>query len=480
MSVYLYYNRPPQKLEMYQRLIQYWGMTFGCGEKRYVLDNMNFNISIFPEIFSATEINLLHRIEPGYTSPDGWVELSLLIKELEIVRLAKNNPGQAAEIRKIIRDAGVGCGNGCTNVMNGVIRSIVKLSADRFANTNIKPEVVLTLPNYTVYDAQISNMNGIVTSKYIHAKRQNNFLPVLEEIYEAITSRTIAIIITYPNNPAQSTYEGNSADELKKIAAFCQKNKIFLIVDNIYQDVIFPAGRQFIEIFSLTNSLDYIVKVYGCSKDTPFYSGYRTGYWIGDPLLMENYKYYISSSENSLNTYSLVFFALNLYFKMKHLVNREPELDEMEFFSNGIFGWKQKVDKKILFDKLSKMDLFQKYKSRITISNSIQEDAIDKTIAWVKNSPIFIDHVNQRIGNVFFIKVNPAYFNKTDDEFFKFLFYEGKIAILPGNVFGIPESSGEVWFRITLLHEPIDVILKGLAKIEKLLKKVKAKNNNDN
>ncbi|MCP5050003.1 MAG: aminotransferase class I/II-fold pyridoxal phosphate-dependent enzyme [bacterium] len=469
MDGYLYYNQQPDKLKRYQRLIQYWSMTFGRGEQLHVLDNMNFNISIFPEIISFREIDSLHRLEPGYTSPDGDAELGRLIRELEFARLVKDNPDGADGIRDMVEKAGIGCGNGCTNVMYGVLNSVASFFERKYPNRAERPEVIMALPNYTVYDAQISSMSSRVTPKYIHSKRENDFLPVYEDVLETVTPQTAAIIVTYPNNPAQSTYEGENIDELKKILGFCQEKGIFLIVDNIYQDVIFPRERGFTEIFSLTGSLDYVVKVYGCSKDTPFYSGYRTGYWIGDPVLTEHYKYFISSRENSMNTHSLAFFALNLYFKMKQLDNGEPEPHEMEYFASGIFGWRKAIDQNQLFDNLSETELFRKYKSRIALSDSIQEEALDKAIDYVNQSGTFCDCVNQRIGNVFFIKVNPTYFNKTDDQLFHFLFDEGNIAILPGNVFGIPDSPGEVWFRITLMHDHIDTILDGLGRVERLL-----------
>jgi len=220
---------------------------------------------------------------------------------------------------------------------------------------------VLILPNYTVYTAQISNLNRDIKPKYIYAKRENGFLPTFKQIVEAITRKTAAIVITYPNNPAQSTYEGESVKELQKIAEYCQKNKIFLVVDNIYQDMLFPKHRKFTEIFNLVDSLDYVIKVYGCSKDTPFYSGYRTGYWFGDPRITEIYKYYISATENSLNTYALTLFAYNLYFKMKYLTKTEPTLEDMHYFTYGVFGWSEVVDEKQLFDNMCRLKLFEKY-----------------------------------------------------------------------------------------------------------------------
>lgn len=461
-----FYNQSLEELDMYQKLIQYWSMSFDPGANIYVLDNMNFDISTYPEIFTLAEVTGLYEIEPGYTSPDGFMELQQLIRQLELSRLLKNNPRREKTIHRLISGAGVGCGNGCTNVMNGILHSIIQLKSQKQAGNCFSMEVVLVLPNYTVYAAQLSNIIAPVIPKYILSRREHNFLPTFEQVAETVTDRTAAVVLTYPGNPAQSTYEKESIFQLKKLVDFCQQREIFLIVDNIYQDLIFPSSRSFTEIFDLTDSLDYVIKVYGCSKDTPFYAGYRTGYWFGDPAINEIYKYYISSIENSLNTHSLVFFALNLFFKMKKILNSEPTLEDMEYFVNGIFGWGIKVDKQLLLERFREMNLFQSYISRIGKSNELQERALKKAIQFVKNSRVFSDYVNQDIGNLLFIKVDDGYFDQPGDPFFNFIFKEAKCGILPGNVFGIPNSSGEVWFRITLLHDSDDKILSYLGKIE--------------
>lgn len=467
MQKNLYYKQELDKLEMYQRLIQYWSMIFDKRNCVNVLDNMNFNISVFSEVIRGQELEKFHKIEPGYTSPDGFTELNTLIRDFEYERLNKGvGHGNNNKIRKLVDEAGIGCGNGCTNVMNAVINSIIKFRNQREDKLVKDDEILLILPNYTVYTAQLSNLNKEVKPKYIYTRRQNNFLPTFNEIVNGISEKTAAVIITYPNNPAQSTYEGENVDELRKIAHYCQKNKIFLIVDNIYQDMLFPRDRKFTEIFNLVDSLEYVIKVYGCSKDTPFYSGYRTGYWFGDPRIMDIYKYYISSTENSLNTNTLSMFALNIYFKLKCLTDTVPTLEDMDYFSHGVFGWSQIVEQDKLYENMIKLELFEKYKERINKSYDIQEEAIRKVIEYVDKSEVFSDYVNQNIGNVFFIKVNPEYFNGTDYEFFDYIFNEVKGGVLPGNVFGMPEVDEEIWFRITLLHDHIENIIENLKRIE--------------
>ena len=467
-----YYSQDIHDLETYQRLQQYFGIAFMANRKEpiHMLDHMNFSRTVFPEIFKMAEVIRLHEIEPGYMSPDGSYELHQLIKEIEYARLCRNDPQNATLYHRLVQKAEVGGGNGCSNVINGVLNSILKLPKAIFPRSNAAPEIILALPNYTVYMAQLSQLRAVAVAKYVHAKREHNFLPTFADIRAKVTENTVAIILTYPTNPSQATYEGTRLSDLKAIIKFCQENGIFLVADNIYQDLLFPIGRRFEEIFNWTTSLDYLIKVYGSSKDTPFYAGYRTGYWFGDPRIADVYKYHISSTEVGLGTYHLLFFALNLYFKMLMISDSKPTLDNMRFFTYSVFGLTQTVNPEIVLENILDLDLENKYQKRLAISNNIQENSIKQVKEFMASSDCFIDYVNQNIGNVFFIRVNPKYFKGNDHDFFQFVLDKAKCGISPGNVFGMPLRDGEAWFRITLIHEKCEDIIHGLHKIESSLR----------
>lgn len=471
MVMRTYYSKDIEDLEMYQRLIQYWSLMFDESLKAVVMDHMNFNADIFPPAITLTEIEKIVKFEPGYASPDGVVELGPLIRELELTRLNHVDPKNKIKNKILVKKAGLGAGHGCTNVMSGLLNSIPKLPKKIFPRQCNQPEIILTLPNYTVYLAQISNMGGLVKPRFLRATRENNFLPTFEQIKKAVNKKTAAIVITYPNNPAQSTYEGKFVKELKNIVKFCQKKGIFLIADNIYQDELYPQSRKHVEIFSLTKKLDYIIKVFGPSKDTTFYSGYRCGYWFGDSRLQNTYQYYISATENTLSTVSMLMFAWDMLFRARRLAKKPVTLSDMKLLNTGLFGWGRPFNAKELFRSLKKMKLFEKYNKRIDNADVKMEKTNKRIIEYVNKSKYFSDYVNQKIGNVFLIKVNPKYFKGDDNEFFHNLIKKGGYAVLPGNVFGIPKKKGSVWFRITMIHDTCDNIIKGLKGIEKFLEK---------
>ncbi len=469
MATHAYYSKNIEELEMYQRLIQYWSIMFDPSWHATAMDHMNFDADIFPPAITLTEIEKLAKLEPGYASPDGVVELGAIIRDLELTRLNRINPKNWRQNKKLVEKAGLGAAHGCTNVMSGLLNSLPKLPKKIFPRQCKQPEIILTLPNYTVYLAQISNMGGLVKPKFLRATRENSFLPTFEQVKKVVTKKTAAVVITYPNNPAQSTYEGETVKEIKQIVKFCQKQGIFLIVDNIYQDELYPQSRKHTEVFSLTNKLDYVIKVFGPSKDTTFFSGYRCGYWFGDHRIQNTYQYYISATENTLSTVSMLMFAWDMLFRARRLAKKPITLKDMGLLNTGLFGWGRPFDAKKLYKNLKKLKLFEKYNKRVDEADITMEKTTARVAEYIKNSPYFSDYVNQNIGNVFLIKVNQEYYKGNDDEFFHDLIRKGGYAVLPGNVFGIPKRKGQVWFRITLIHDTCDNIIKGLRGIEKFL-----------
>lgn len=471
MKTHAYYSKNIKDLEMYQRLIQYWSIMFDKKYHAKPMDHMNFDADIFPPAITLTEIEKVIKFEPGYASPDGVVELGPLIRNLELTRLNRVDPKNKFKNKKLVAKAGMGAAHGCTNVMSALLNSIPKLPKTIFPRQCNQPEIILILPNYTVYLAQISNMGGLVKPKFLRTTRENNFLPTYEQIKKATNKKTAALILTYPNNPAQSTYEGDSIKELKKIVQFCQREGIFLIVDNIYQDELYPQTRKHTEIFSLTKKLNYVIKVFGPSKDTTFFSGYRCGYWFGDPRIQNTYQYYISATENTLSTVSMLMLAWDMLFRAKRQAKKPITLADMQLMNTGLFGWGRPFDAKGLFKKIKKMKLFEKYNERINKADIKMEKTNKKIIEYIKKSKYFSDYVNQKIGNVFLIRVNPKYYKGDDDQFFNDLIKKAGYAVLPGNVFGILKKHGNVWFRITLIHDTAENIIKDLQGIEKFLEK---------
>ena len=462
----MYYNQALDSLSLYQKLIQYWSVLFDHRNELAILDNVNFSRHLFPQVIDAADI--LRRIEhePGYTSPDASSELGHLIRELELTRL-----GRSQKALSMIGQCGLGVGNGTSNVIYNILRVITERSRRQMASA--RPEVMLALPNYPVYYAQVANLPGTSVRLFSGAEREG-FLPRLADLESACGENTCAVVLTFPNNPAQFTYEGTLGEELRDIVRFCQERRIYLIVDNIYEDTLFGRGGSEQNILRLTSmaSPDYLLKVCGPSKDTPFFSGYRFGYWIGDKSIQEEYRTSISSTENCLNSLTITLASFLLLFKRMDIEGRDLQLDDLQGLANGNFGWSSHLEDHRLFQIISERSWLQNYKEGMRLSNEIQKQALEKVVSFLSHSPVFDITLNGNLGNIVLTSVKPEYFSGTGDELFRSLANGPKVGILPGDVFGVEKlSKHSTAFRLTLVHKPAHEIIESLEKIERYLRR---------
>ncbi len=451
-------------LDAYQRMIQYWGVMFDRRNGLAPMDCMNFSLRHFPEVLPVEAVTAIHRIESGYASSDGAPELGALIRYLEYARLQRHSPHRERINRAITEGAGLGCGAGTTGAIMAVMNAITRLPRAVFPRANDAPEVVIPLPGYPVCAAQPRHMRGL-RPRFVHARPENGYLPTFDEIVGAVTERTVQIVLTYPNNPAQVTYEGARLGDLRRLVRFCQEEGIFLLVDNIYQELVY--GRRFEEVFALTDRLDYVVKFYGPSKDTPFFAGYRIGYWFGDPRLQDACREHAWVAENSANPMSLALFGVNLLLRAVATAGEPLREDHMRFLQDGMFGWGQRIERAEAYDRFRETGLAERFYARLDLANAMQRDAMRRVRAFVEGSRALSAMCNDDIGNVCLLRVDPRRFAGTDVALFDFL-CDHEIAVLPGNAFGLPIERGNAWFRMTLVHEPIDDLVRRLGRLDLL------------
>lgn len=455
-------------LEGYQRLIQYWGVMFDRRNGLATLDCMNFSLGHFPEVLTLAELSAVQQLESGYASPDGEPEIGALIRRFEYLRLQRHSPHREATNRALTARAGTGLGVGTTGVIMAAMRAILRLPKSVFPRANAAPEAVLVTPNYPVCAAQPDLLRPHLTPRHVQARAENGYLATFDELLAAVTPQTVMITITYPNNPAQATYEGPRVDDLRKLVRFCQAEGIFLLVDNIYQELVHGEGRRFEEVFAFADEPDYLVKFYGPSKDTPFFAGYRVGYWFGDPRLQDGIREHLWVAENSANPTSLAMFAMVLLFRSLALAGEELRPEHVRYLQDGVFGWGRRVDREACHERLVRAELSHRFRARLDHATTLQRDAVRRVREQVAASSAFAEVHNEDIGNLSLIRVNPDCFPGTDVDLFHHLCDHG-IAVLPGNAFGLPIARGEAWFRMTLIHEPIDALLERLHRVDRIL-----------
>ena len=138
-------------------------------------------------------------------------------------------------------------------------------------------EVILLAPYWVSYPEMVKMCYGIPV---IVTPEDGSFRPRMEDIEQARSSYTKAIILNSPNNPSGVVY---TADFLAEIVDFCERNDIYLIMDDIYHKLIFdqtewtPAYHYTDKDLETTRVIvvNGVSKVYGMT-------GFRIGWTIAN------------------------------------------------------------------------------------------------------------------------------------------------------------------------------------------------------
>lgn len=137
-------------------------------------------------------------------------------------------------------------------------------------------EVLIPSPYWVSYPEMV-NLLGAVP-RFVKTSEKNSFKVTVDDLKQHSGGKTKLLILNSPSNPVGCVY---NRDELKKIAEFCVKNKIFVISDEIYEKLIYD-GQEHISIASFGSSIyDLTVTVNGLSKSFSM-TGWRIGY-LGAP-----------------------------------------------------------------------------------------------------------------------------------------------------------------------------------------------------
>ena len=137
-------------------------------------------------------------------------------------------------------------------------------------------EVIISIPYWVSYPdmAKLAGAKPV----FIQGVEKNAFKIAPDELENAITEKTKILIINSPSNPCGTLY---SKDELIEIADIACKHDIFVISDEIYEEIIYD-NMQHISIASLNKDIkERTIVVNGVSK-TYSMTGWRIGYAAGD------------------------------------------------------------------------------------------------------------------------------------------------------------------------------------------------------
>jgi len=140
-------------------------------------------------------------------------------------------------------------------------------------------EVIVPEPSYIGYVPPILLADG--KAVVVPTRAENNFQPTPAEIEAAITSRTKALLMGYPNNPTGTVLQRETMIAMVQIA---QKHDLLIISDEIYDRLVYDW--QHISFASLPGARERTILLGGFSKDYAM-TGWRLGYAAAPANLAE-------------------------------------------------------------------------------------------------------------------------------------------------------------------------------------------------
>ena len=151
-----------------------------------------------------------------------------------------------------------------------------------FSLVENQDEVILLAPYWVSYPEMVKMCYG---TPVVVTPEDGTFLPRMEDIEQAVSSYTKAIILNSPSNPSGLMY---SEEFIAEIVEFCERKDIYLILDDIYHKLVFD-GKKTPVAYKYTNKdlentklivVNGVSKVYGMT-------GFRIGWAVANRKLVE-------------------------------------------------------------------------------------------------------------------------------------------------------------------------------------------------
>lgn len=206
-----------------------------------------------PQPIIDAGIDALRRGETHYTSNHGILELRRAISDhLDQRYGAKYNPADEIIVTVGVSEA---------------------LYLTFTALLDPGDEVIIPTPCFVSYQAEVTLAGGVPVE--IYTTMEDDFQPDPGMIERAITPKTKAILLGYPNNPTGAVAK---KENLEAIAALAEKHNLLVISDEIYDRLVY--NQEHICFPTLPGMQERTLLLGGFSKDYAM-TGWRIGYVAG-------------------------------------------------------------------------------------------------------------------------------------------------------------------------------------------------------
>ena len=138
-------------------------------------------------------------------------------------------------------------------------------------------EVLLPAPYWTTHPEAVGLAGGVPVE--VFAGADQNYLVTVEQLEAARTERTKVLLFVSPSNPTGAVY---SAEQTKAIGEWALEHGIWVIADEIYQNLVYDGIRAISIVEAVPALTDTTILVNGVAKSYAM-TGWRLG-WMGGPV----------------------------------------------------------------------------------------------------------------------------------------------------------------------------------------------------
>ncbi|MGE7024282.1 pyridoxal phosphate-dependent aminotransferase [Solibacillus cecembensis] len=167
-------------------------------------------------------------------------------------------------------------------------------------------EVIIPIPYWVSYPEQVKLAGGVPV--YVEGTAEQSYKITAQQLKDAITPKTKAMIINSPSNPSGMIY---SKEELAELAKIAEQNDILIVSDEIYEKLVYNG----VEHFSIAQLSEQIkartIVINGVAKSHSM-TGWRIGYAAGDATII-NAMTDLASHSTSNATTTAQYAAIEAY-----------------------------------------------------------------------------------------------------------------------------------------------------------------------
>jgi len=208
-----------------------------------------------PEPITRAAIASLEAGETHYTANGGMIELREAIADDLERRYGIHYEPRTEMIITV----------GASEAVDAALRAIC----------NRGDEVIYHEPSFVAYAPCITLAGGIPVA--LATGDGTDFQITAAQLEAAITPRTKAVFLGYPNNPTGAVLD---RDELEKIAGVIERHDLMVVSDEIYERLVY-GGHEHVPFSALPRMHDRTVLIGGFSKSYAM-TGWRIG-WVAAP-----------------------------------------------------------------------------------------------------------------------------------------------------------------------------------------------------